>query len=1025
MNKKFLSAILFGALMVTSTSTFVSCKDYDDDINSLQEQIDAQKSDLSTQISALQSALSAAQSEAAAAAKAQTAADNAAKEAAANAKAEAIADAKAKVDALKSELEGKLVTKEVYEAKVAEIASQIAGIDAKLNTLTTKVDENAAAVAQLEIQVAALEEFKTLVESYKIADNITAINATIDELKESMKSIATTDALNNVDKKLGELATKVADINADLVVLQVTQLNGLVFKPSVYLNGVEATRYPYANGTYLKASANNGDLTGSDDAGVKYFIAKEEANAFESNNTEYNLGSIATTYYHLNPTHAKLEGITWGFLGSDAETVSRTAGWSASYVDSEAEKGVLAVDYKIAKPETLQAEEGLEKLSIFALNATLPETEDGITPVVTSDYSAIIPAVRNFEAIAYVNKDVKTNVGGCSNELYPTAVQAIEAEATIPVQYNKGDVNLDTYFNIHYTQADFVNDGQGKEQVMTIADAKEKWDLKFVYTLLPYTLGDNETSEDAYGRIDENNFYPCYVTTDGTSADCTTESGISAVGKKPVVLVKLVDAEDNVVLTGYAKLQIVKKVVNDNLAITPAFELPYICGEQTKTITWKQASSQIYEFTKLSKDEFTRSYVEDMFDEDGETVDAYILTNGEFKATSNYGVVSAVADAEQGSTNNLIKWTGDKQELDAIAELSGKSVTLYVKFKSTSDIYNYYYIGITLSVLDKPEVTLGKKIPARWFENSTLVKVSVPAPTTEGDVTKFVKDMDDNFEGSVVKVTPTSATQNEKYGKFEDLGIKYNHQFAEKQNKVGDYQLKSNAKRTQVFEEKSKVLIASIDKASGLVTYANNDLAKEVLNLYAYDAEKKFDLNMEIVTTYGDCEIALKNETYSARIQRPVNIVKGSNAKFVDAQANGSSVVLGDLISLTDWRGNTPLITKNEDGKYVTAVENECELYPYYQFANVTVDIANATCDLTGERKKVSEVTDSFKLTSDAETATSIEDVDVFNTIKITYSNNEGNVQQFKLWIPVTIEYAWGKLTTEIEAEVSSTKGSK
>ena len=27
MNKKFLSAILFGALMVTSTGTFVSCKD--------------------------------------------------------------------------------------------------------------------------------------------------------------------------------------------------------------------------------------------------------------------------------------------------------------------------------------------------------------------------------------------------------------------------------------------------------------------------------------------------------------------------------------------------------------------------------------------------------------------------------------------------------------------------------------------------------------------------------------------------------------------------------------------------------------------------------------------------------------------------------------------------------------------------------------------------------------------------------------------------------------------------------------
>ena len=50
MNKKFLSAILFGALMVTSTGTFVSCKDYDDDIDGLQEQIDANKNRLMTSL---------------------------------------------------------------------------------------------------------------------------------------------------------------------------------------------------------------------------------------------------------------------------------------------------------------------------------------------------------------------------------------------------------------------------------------------------------------------------------------------------------------------------------------------------------------------------------------------------------------------------------------------------------------------------------------------------------------------------------------------------------------------------------------------------------------------------------------------------------------------------------------------------------------------------------------------------------------------------------------------------------------
>ena len=50
MNKKFLSAALFGALMVSSTGTFVSCKDYDDDI----DRIDNTLNDLKSQIAALQ-----------------------------------------------------------------------------------------------------------------------------------------------------------------------------------------------------------------------------------------------------------------------------------------------------------------------------------------------------------------------------------------------------------------------------------------------------------------------------------------------------------------------------------------------------------------------------------------------------------------------------------------------------------------------------------------------------------------------------------------------------------------------------------------------------------------------------------------------------------------------------------------------------------------------------------------------------------------------------------------------------------
>ena len=51
MNKKFLSAVLFGALMVSSTGTFVSCKDYDEDIDRIDQGIDRDQNRL---IAALQ-----------------------------------------------------------------------------------------------------------------------------------------------------------------------------------------------------------------------------------------------------------------------------------------------------------------------------------------------------------------------------------------------------------------------------------------------------------------------------------------------------------------------------------------------------------------------------------------------------------------------------------------------------------------------------------------------------------------------------------------------------------------------------------------------------------------------------------------------------------------------------------------------------------------------------------------------------------------------------------------------------------
>ncbi|MDN0053032.1 cell surface protein [Bacteroides caecigallinarum] len=106
MRKKYLSALLFGALLVTSAGTFTSCKDYDDEINGLQEQIDklATKEDMEAKLSQMQAAIDAAKATAEdALAKAEAAGDTEEIESL-KARIQALEDAAIDVEALKNEI---------------------------------------------------------------------------------------------------------------------------------------------------------------------------------------------------------------------------------------------------------------------------------------------------------------------------------------------------------------------------------------------------------------------------------------------------------------------------------------------------------------------------------------------------------------------------------------------------------------------------------------------------------------------------------------------------------------------------------------------------------------------------------------------------------------------------------------------------------------------------------------------------------------------------------------------------------
>ena len=173
MNKKFLSAILFGALMVTSTGTFVSCKDYDEDIENLQGQIDklATKDELASQVATLNAALSAASSSASDAIAKATAAETAAKAAGDEA-----AAAKAIADKAAAEAEA---------AAIAALQEELAAAKAELEDLIAAGSgENADALAAMNKTVKAVE---------------TKVEALLGEVSGMVTSIALWTADHNAD----------------------------------------------------------------------------------------------------------------------------------------------------------------------------------------------------------------------------------------------------------------------------------------------------------------------------------------------------------------------------------------------------------------------------------------------------------------------------------------------------------------------------------------------------------------------------------------------------------------------------------------------------------------------------------------------------------------------------------------------------------------------------------------------------------------------------------------------------------
>ena len=157
MRKKYLSALLFGALLFASAGTFTSCKDYDDDISNLQTQVDklATKEDMEAKLTQMQTAVTEAKTSAQEALSTAKEALDAAQQAGdadaiANLESKvadqetriaALEDALGDIDALKEELQNTLNGQiEGFRTEMNELVEKVEGLVGKLADMVTSVE---------------------------------------------------------------------------------------------------------------------------------------------------------------------------------------------------------------------------------------------------------------------------------------------------------------------------------------------------------------------------------------------------------------------------------------------------------------------------------------------------------------------------------------------------------------------------------------------------------------------------------------------------------------------------------------------------------------------------------------------------------------------------------------------------------------------------------------------------------------------------------------------------------------------
>ena len=217
MKRKYFSALLMGALTIASVSTFTSCKDYDDDIDNLQSQID--KAGLQSDIDALKTQLQDAASTASAA---KTTAESAL--------------AKANDAAVKADVEKAIKAVETTANKAAtDVATAISNA---ANAQTTADGAQKAADAAAKAAKAAQDQADQAVKDAAAAATIANAAAKQADFEKALERIGNLETsrvtADKLDEKLTQLKEELLGADGDK-----ETIGSLTVKVNAYKGAVE------------------------------------------------------------------------------------------------------------------------------------------------------------------------------------------------------------------------------------------------------------------------------------------------------------------------------------------------------------------------------------------------------------------------------------------------------------------------------------------------------------------------------------------------------------------------------------------------------------------------------------------------------------------------------------------------------------------------------------------------------------------------------------------------------------------